>query len=157
MVIGVVAKIAASYFRYMTLVSSYNGVGDASDYDTWGRQFVAFWMGNGPEPYLPDLRKTNFIRWFTGVVYYVFGSNVIAGFFVFGLLALDRLLPLVPGDRRLRAVPRQAAVPRPRAVRAEPRVLAVVDRQGIADAARPRRHGARGGHVPADSDCSPGC
>jgi hypothetical protein len=45
-------------------------------------------MGNGPEPYLPDLRKTNFIRWFTGVVYYVFGSNVVAGFFVFGLLAL---------------------------------------------------------------------
>ena len=103
------------------------------------RSSPQFWMGNGPEPYLPDLRKTNFIRWFTGVVYYVFGSNVVAGFFVFGLLALDRLLLLVPGDRGLRAVPRQAAVPRPRAVRAEPRVLAVVDRQGIPDAARPRR------------------
>ncbi len=88
MVLGVVAKIAASYFRYTTLVSSYKGVGDASDYDNWGRQFAQFWMGNGPEPYLPDLRKTNFIRWFTGVVYYVFGSNVVAGFFVFGLLAL---------------------------------------------------------------------
>ena len=88
MVIGVVAKVAASYFRYLTLVNSYNGVGDASEYDTVGREFAKFWMGNGPEPFLPDLRKTNFIRWFTGVVYYVFGSNIVAGFFVFGLLAL---------------------------------------------------------------------
>ena len=53
MVLGVVAKIGASYFRYTTLVSSYKGVGDASDYDNWGRQFAQFWMGNGPEPYLP--------------------------------------------------------------------------------------------------------
>ena len=28
------------------------------------------------------------MRWFTGVVYYLFGTNMIAGFFVFGLLAV---------------------------------------------------------------------
>jgi hypothetical protein len=35
-----------------------------------------------------NLRQTNFIRWFTGLVYYMFGTNMLAGFFVFGLLAV---------------------------------------------------------------------
>src|SRR5690606_34320562 len=39
-------------------------------------------------PEVSDLRRTHFVRWFTGVVYYVFGTNMVAGFFVFGLLAL---------------------------------------------------------------------
>lgn len=88
LVLGVVVKIAASYARYFTLVSSYGGNGDASGYDDFGRQFANAWMGNGVEPYLPDLRKTNFVRWFTGVVYYLFGQHMVAGFFLFGLLAL---------------------------------------------------------------------
>jgi hypothetical protein len=37
--------------------------------------------------HLDDLRKSNFLRWFTGVVYYLFGRDIITGFFVFGLIA----------------------------------------------------------------------
>ncbi|MFP5255281.1 MAG: nucleotidyltransferase family protein [Acidimicrobiia bacterium] len=88
LVLGVVAKLTASYLRYLTLVVGYEGVGDATGYDGFGRQFAAAWLGDGTAPELPDLRRTNFIRWFTGVVYYVFGSDMLAGFFVFGLLAL---------------------------------------------------------------------
>ncbi len=36
---------------------------------------------------LKDLHKTNFLKWFTGVVYVHFGIDIIVGFFVFGLIA----------------------------------------------------------------------
>lgn len=88
LVLGVVAKLTASYLRYLTLVVGYEGVGDATVYDGFGRQLARAWMGEGTAPELPDLRRTNFLRWFTGVVYYLFGSNIVVGFFVFGLLAL---------------------------------------------------------------------
>ena len=61
---------------------------DATGYDQYGRRFAAAWLDGGNAPDLTDLRQTNFLRWFTGVVYYLFGSNMVAGFFVFGLLAL---------------------------------------------------------------------
>jgi hypothetical protein len=88
LVLGVAVKIAASYVRYLTLIVSYEGVGDASLYDAVGRQFAQAWMGNGVAPHLENLKETNFLKWFTGVVYFLFGSNTIAGGFVFGLLAL---------------------------------------------------------------------
>jgi len=88
LLLGVAAKITASYLRYLTLVVGYEGVGDATGYDGFGRQFAAAWLGDGTAPDLENLRRTNFLRWFTGVVYYVFGSNMVAGYFVFGLLAL---------------------------------------------------------------------
>lgn len=88
LILGVAVKVAASYARYLTLIVGYEGVGDASTYDRFGRQFAQAWMGNGIAPELTNLKETNFLKWFTGVVYFLFGSNMIAGFFVFGLLAL---------------------------------------------------------------------
>ena len=88
LVLGVVAKEIASILRYRTLVNSYGDVGDASVYDTAGRRFAAFWLHtSSTHPPLDNLRQTNFLRWFTGVVYYLFGSDMIAGFVVFGLIA----------------------------------------------------------------------
>lgn len=88
LVYGVLAKLTASYLRYLTLVVGYEGVGDATGYDRWGRDLARAWLGNATAPELSDLRRTNFVRWFTGAVYYVFGSNMLAGFFIFGLFAL---------------------------------------------------------------------
>jgi len=89
LLLGLLAKLVAAYIRYYTLTVTYNGVGDASqDYDTNGRAFAHAWHTGGRPPVLTDLRETNFIRWFTGVVYYVFGSSLLAGTFVFALLAL---------------------------------------------------------------------
>ena len=88
LVAGTAFKLFFSYMRYLTVVIGYGGGGDTEVYDKFGRRFALFWQGNGPNPALPDLRKTNFVRWFTGACYYVFGSNQLAGFFVFGLFAL---------------------------------------------------------------------
>ena len=88
LVLAVVVKIGASYYRYHTAFNSYGGVADASGYDEWGRALARAWLDGGSAPELPNLREFNFIRWFTGVVYYGFGTNMVAGFFVFGLLAV---------------------------------------------------------------------
>jgi hypothetical protein len=88
LVLAVVAKLGASYFRYYTIRNEYGGVADATGYDQYGRRFAHAWLNGGTAPELDNLRETNFIRWFTGVVYYMFGTNMVAGFFVFGLLAL---------------------------------------------------------------------
>jgi hypothetical protein len=88
LVLAVVAKLIASYYRYDTALNTYDGVADALGYDGYGRQFARAWLDGGSAPELENLSETNFIRWFTGVVYYVFGANMVTGFFVFGLLAL---------------------------------------------------------------------
>ncbi|MFM7224732.1 MAG: hypothetical protein ACKO1Y_04755 [Actinomycetota bacterium] len=87
---GAIVKVLASLLRYRTLVDAYGAVGDATIYDTWGRRFANVWLNvPGAEiGVLPDLRKSNFVRWFTGVVYYLFGRDIITGFLVFGLIAL---------------------------------------------------------------------
>ena len=38
LVLGVVAKLTASYLAYLTLVQGYEGVGDATGYDSYGRE-----------------------------------------------------------------------------------------------------------------------
>jgi hypothetical protein len=88
LLLGTAAKLAASYARYFNLESNYNGLGDAADYDHYGRLYASAWLHGGAAPVLKDLHKTNFVRYFTGIVYYVFGSNLLTGTFVFALLAL---------------------------------------------------------------------
>lgn len=88
LLLGVAVKLAAAALRYQTLVGGYDGGGDATRYDVFGRRFVAAWVGDVPSaPELPDLRGTNFMKWFTGVVYYLFGQNLLAGFLLFALVA----------------------------------------------------------------------
>jgi Uncharacterised nucleotidyltransferase len=88
LVLAVLVKVGASYFRYHTIVNDYGGVADATRYHEFGQQFASAWLDGGSAPELVDLRQTNFVRWFTGVVYYLFGADMVIGFFVFGLLAL---------------------------------------------------------------------
>lgn len=89
LLIGTVVKLLGSYARYFTLTNSYDGGGDATRYDIDGRRFVAAWTGLRPTaPELSDLHSTNFMKWITGIVYYLFGQNLLAAFFLFSLLAL---------------------------------------------------------------------
>lgn len=88
LLLGVGAKLTASWLRYVTLTDAYGGVGDATKYDEKGREFVAAWVHGAEPPDLTNLRQTNFIRWLTGVVYYLFGQNLLAGFLLFSLLAV---------------------------------------------------------------------
>ncbi len=89
LLLGTIAKLTGSYLRYVTLTDAYGGVGDATRYDVDGRKFVAAWVGErASAPVLTDLRQTNFIRWLTGIVYYLFGQSLLGGFLLFGLLAM---------------------------------------------------------------------
>jgi hypothetical protein len=89
MVLAVLAKEFASVLRYTTLVNSYGDVGDATVFDTYGRRYANFWLhtAGAVQPPLDNIRKSNFLRWITGVIYYLFGSDMIAGFILFGLIA----------------------------------------------------------------------
>ena len=51
------------------------------------RSFLEYSMSVIVARALPDLHKTNFIEWLTGIVYTWFGVDIIVGFFVFGLVA----------------------------------------------------------------------
>jgi hypothetical protein len=87
---GVVFKLFASLVRYRVFVDSYSGVGDATNYHLDGSRFALAWLGRSslPAPELDHLRKTNFVKWFTGAVYYLFGVDILVGYFAFGLLAV---------------------------------------------------------------------
>ncbi len=87
LILGLIAKLLAAYLNYYTVIVTYNGKGDALDYDNVGRQYAQAWLKGGKAPDLSNLKATNFVRWFTGVVYYVFGSKLLTGTFVFALLA----------------------------------------------------------------------
>jgi hypothetical protein len=87
-VVAVVVKEFASFMRYRTLVNSYGEVGDASVFNTYGVRYYNYWTHRTNfASILDDIRKSNFLRFFTGVVYYLFGNDMIAGFMVFGLIA----------------------------------------------------------------------
>jgi Uncharacterised nucleotidyltransferase len=88
LVLAVVVKVGASWFRYHTAVNAYGGVADAFGYDEYGRGFAHAWLDGTSAPELDNLRQLNFMRWFTGVVYYLFGIDMVGGFLVFGLLAV---------------------------------------------------------------------
>jgi len=87
-VVAVLVKEFASYLRYNTLVNSYGEVGDASIFDKFGQRYWANWTGRSNlVSIVPNVRKSNFLRFLTGVVYYLFGNDMIAGFLVFALIA----------------------------------------------------------------------
>jgi hypothetical protein len=85
---GVVAKIFASHVRFLTLQVGYEGLGDATGYHEYGVGLLNGWRGVSVAPELEDLRRTNFVRWFTGALYYVFGADMLLGFVLFGLIAV---------------------------------------------------------------------
>ena len=91
LVLAFVAKLVASYLRYITLVVGYEGknrAGDATRYHETGHELALWWLHKGPDPNLPNYRRTNFVYWFDGVVQTIVGNDFLAGFFVFGLLAV---------------------------------------------------------------------
>jgi hypothetical protein len=89
LVAGVVVKLGASMLRFYTLVGEYGTHGDASVYDDYGRRLAHAWISGGVVDYTSGASGgTAWVRWFTGIVYYVFGSNILNGFLIFSFLAL---------------------------------------------------------------------
>jgi hypothetical protein len=90
LVAAVVVKVAGSILRFYALVNEQGFHGDSSVYDKWGVNLFHAWTSGGaaPDPYTGAGAGTGWVRWFTGIVYFVFGPNMLNGFVIFGLLAL---------------------------------------------------------------------
>ncbi len=88
LILGVLVKIGGTILRYTTLLKK-GQLGDASVYDQFGERYAKAWLGKTgvTAPVLANLKSSNFMRWFTGIVYYLFGRDLIAGFFVYSLIA----------------------------------------------------------------------
>jgi hypothetical protein len=90
LIAAVVVKLGGSILRFYALVGEEGFHGDSSIYDKWGVNLFHAWTSGGvaPDPYTGAGAGTGWVRWFTGVVYFVFGPNMLNGFLIFGLLAL---------------------------------------------------------------------
>ena len=102
-------KLAGAVARYFVAYSVYGGVADASGYDEWGRRLATtFWRGD-LHTGLPSLSSTNFIRFFTGIVYSTIGPTKLGGFLVFswlgfwGLFLFYRAFSIAAPEGRNRA------------------------------------------------------
>jgi hypothetical protein len=85
---GVVVKLVGTVLRYFTLLKN-GSLGDASGFDIYGKRYANAWLGKAGAvaPVLSNLKSSNFMRWFTGMVYYLFGRDIWTGFFVYSLIA----------------------------------------------------------------------
>ncbi len=85
---GLIFKLICSLLRYLTLKVGYGGVGDASQYDNFGRRWAAAFFGGYERPQLADASQTNFVRYLTGILYVgTGGPTIIGGFLVYGYAA----------------------------------------------------------------------
>jgi len=82
-------KLLAVYGRFWMVDSLYNGVGDSTGYDAYGKLFAPFFrqLDFGVDPGRP-IPGTGWPRVLTGVVYAIFGSDRFTGFIIFGMLSL---------------------------------------------------------------------
>ncbi len=82
-------KLLAVYGRFWMVDSLYNGVGDSTGYDAYGKIFAPFFrqLDFGVDPGRP-IPGTGWPRVLTGIVYAIFGSDRFTGFIIFSMLSL---------------------------------------------------------------------
>jgi hypothetical protein len=87
LMLALVLKLFGSLVRYWVAIHVYEGVADAIQYHQVGadlaRRFAAGHLDTG----LSSLSSTDFIRFFTGVIYTVTGPSIYAGFLLYSWLA----------------------------------------------------------------------
>jgi hypothetical protein len=87
LMLALVLKLLGSLVRYWVAIHVYEGVADAIQYHQVGadlaRRFAAGHFDTG----LSSLSSTDFIRFFTGVIYTVTGPSIYAGFLLYSWLA----------------------------------------------------------------------
>jgi hypothetical protein len=80
-------KLFGSLVRYWVAVYVYDGFADALMYHDVGTNLAMRFRGGDFSTGLDSLSSTDFIRFFTGLVYTVTGSSVYAGFLLYSWLA----------------------------------------------------------------------
>jgi hypothetical protein len=83
-----IGALARYYFTYIAYVS----VGDAEEYDAFGRYLVPFYRSFDFSPDVGQVPGTGFLKAITGVLYSIVGSSKLGGFTVFSYLGFVGLL-----------------------------------------------------------------
>ncbi len=108
---GLAAKAVGTVLGYAVRFDAYGGTADASGYHSAGRTLAAGVRSGTASPFtvLPTGTNTEFVDQLTGLVYTIFGSSRLGGFFVFAwmsyigtCLVLLAVLTAVPGVARFR-------------------------------------------------------
>ncbi|MEO1064391.1 MAG: hypothetical protein AAFZ07_23475 [Actinomycetota bacterium] len=82
------AKLIGVQARYYVIEGVYNGVGDSTGYDGWGRRLAPQFLDLDFTVEIGrPLLGTGFLRYLSGLVYAVVGSHQFAAFLVFGFFA----------------------------------------------------------------------
>jgi hypothetical protein len=87
LLLALVLKLLGSMVRYLVAVYVYDGSADAMAYHDYGTVLAMRFRAGEFDTGLESLSDTNFIRFFTGVVYTVTGPSVHAGFLLYAWLA----------------------------------------------------------------------
>jgi hypothetical protein len=87
LMLALVLKLLGSLLRYWVLVRVYDGLGDAISYHAYGEGIAMRFRAGNFDTGLASLSSTDFIRFFTGIVYTVTGPSIYAGFLLYSWLA----------------------------------------------------------------------
>ena len=105
-VAGLIAKLGGSILRYAITFQSYGGLADAPIYHDFARQLAGAIRNGTASPFdaVPRAIGTQFINQLTALIYTLFGSSQLAGFFIYAwmgywgaLLFVRAALVAVPG------------------------------------------------------------
>jgi hypothetical protein len=87
LLLALLLKLLGSLVRYWVAVRIYGGVVDAIEYHEYGTRLSEQFRTGVFDTGLGSLTSTNFIRFFTGLVYTVIGPSIYAGFLLYSWLA----------------------------------------------------------------------
>jgi hypothetical protein len=86
------AKMLGALARYYFTYVAYVSVGDAEEYDAFGRYLMPYYRSFDFSPDVGQVPGTGFLKMITGILYSVTGSSKLGGFMVFSWLGFIGLL-----------------------------------------------------------------
>ena len=107
LMLALALKLIGSLVRYWVAVHVYEGNADAFGYHLSGIELAMRFRAGNFDTGLPSLSGTDFISFFTGIVYTITGPSIFAGFLLFSWLAFGGMFYLyraftiaIPDGRR---------------------------------------------------------
>src|SRR4029453_2480993 len=94
LVLALLLKLLGSLVRYWVSVRLYDGVLDAFGYHYAGVELAMRFRAGNFDTGLASLSGTDFITFFTGIVYTITGPSVFAGFLLYSWLAFGGMFYL---------------------------------------------------------------
>jgi hypothetical protein len=94
LMLALALKLLGSLLRYWVAMDLYDGVADAFGYHSDGAEVAMRFRAGNFDPGLESLTGTDFITFFTGLVYTITGPSVFAGFLLYSWLAFGGMFYL---------------------------------------------------------------